>query len=105
MAHEVGPEPFGDPGALPGTTQLESGFPYETVLEVITMGHAVGWMAGGYGGDGGTRLDPGQKVYFGASESRKFGQAATFPCPASPNGSYTCGPGLLETPLPCCLEN
>jgi gamma-glutamyltranspeptidase/glutathione hydrolase len=78
MAHEGGPEPTGDPGALPGTIRLESGFPYETVRELMTMGHAVGWMLGGYGGYQGIRWDPGQRVYFGASESRKDGQAAGY---------------------------
>jgi gamma-glutamyltranspeptidase/glutathione hydrolase len=78
MAHQGGPEPTGDPGDQPGTIQLESGFPYETVRELMAMGHAVGWMRGGYGGYQGIRWDPGQKVYFGASESRKDGQAAGY---------------------------
>ena len=42
-----------------------------------TLG-AVGWMLGGYGGYQGIRWDPGQRVYFGASESRKDGQAAGY---------------------------
>ena len=78
MAHEGGPDPTGGPGALPGTIQLESGFPYETVRELMAMGHAVGWLLDGYGGYQGIRWDPGQKVYFGASESRKDGQAAGY---------------------------
>ena len=78
MAHEGGPEPTGDPGSLPGTIRLESGFPFETVRELLAMGHEVGWMLGGYGGYQGIRWDPGQKVYFGASESRKDGQAAGY---------------------------
>ena len=41
-------------------------------------GHAVGWALGGYGGYQAIRWDPGQKVYFGASESRKDGQAAGY---------------------------
>jgi len=78
MAHEGGPEPTGAKGALPGILQLESGFPYETVRELMAMGHAVGWMLGGYGGYQAIRWDPGQKVFFGASESRKDGQAAGY---------------------------
>ena len=78
MAHEGGPEPTGQQGALPGTILLESGFPYETVRELMAMGHGVGWMLGSYGGYQGIRRDPGQKVYFGASESRKDGQAAGY---------------------------
>jgi gamma-glutamyltranspeptidase/glutathione hydrolase len=78
MAHTGSPEPTGEQGALPGTLQLESGFPYETVRELMNMGHEVGWLLGGYGGYQGIRWDPGQKVFFGASESRKDGQAAGY---------------------------
>ena len=78
MAHDGSPEPTGEKGRLPGTIQLESGFPYETVRELMNMGHGVGWMLGGYGGYQGIRWDPKQKVFFGASESRKDGQAAGY---------------------------
>ncbi len=78
MSHDGSPEPTGEKGKLPGTIQLESGFPYETVRALMDMGHGVGWMLGGYGGYQGIRWDPKQKVYFGASESRKDGQAAGF---------------------------
>ncbi len=78
MAHTGSPEPTGAKGALPGTIQLESGFPYETVRELMNMGHEVGWSLGNYGGYQGIRWDPAQKVFFGASESRKDGQAAGY---------------------------
>ena len=78
MSHDGSPEPTGEKGKLPGTIQLESGFPYETVRALMDMGHGVGWMLGGYGGYQGIRWDPKQKVYFGASESRKDGQAAGY---------------------------
>lgn len=78
MAHEGSPEPTGEPGRLPGTVQLESGFPLETVRALMDMGHGVAWMLGGYGGYQAIRWDPRQKVYFGASESRKDGQAAGY---------------------------
>jgi gamma-glutamyltranspeptidase/glutathione hydrolase len=78
MAHDGSPEPTGEKGNLPGTVQLESGFPYETVRELMNMGHGVGWMLGGYGGYQGIRWDPARKVYYGASESRKDGQAAGY---------------------------
>jgi gamma-glutamyltranspeptidase/glutathione hydrolase len=78
MAHDGSPEPTGEKGNLPGTVQLESGFPYETVRELMNMGHGVGWMLGGYGGYQGIRWDPVRKVYYGASESRKDGQAAGY---------------------------
>ena len=76
ISHDGSPEPTGEKGRLPGTIQLESGFPYETVRELMGMGHGVGWLLGGYGGYQGIRWEPKQKVYFGASESRKDGQAA-----------------------------
>jgi gamma-glutamyltranspeptidase/glutathione hydrolase len=78
MSHDGSPEPTGEKGRLPGTIQLESGFPYETVRELMNRGHGVGWMFGGYGGYQAIRWDPRQKVYFGASESRKDGQAAGY---------------------------
>jgi gamma-glutamyltranspeptidase/glutathione hydrolase len=78
MAHEGSPEPTGAAGSLPGTIRLESGFPYETVRELMHLGHGVGWLLGGYGGYQGIRWDPAQKVMFGASESRKDGQAAGY---------------------------
>lgn len=78
MSHDGSPEPTGEKGKLPGTIQLESGFPYETVRALMDMGHGVGWMLGGYGGYQAIRWDPKQKVYFGASESRKDGQAAGY---------------------------
>ncbi len=78
MAHTGSPEPTGAKGALPGTIQLESGFPYETVRELMNMGHEVGWSLANYGGYQGIRWDPAQKVFFGASESRKDGQAAGY---------------------------
>ena len=78
ISHDGSPEPTGEKGKLPGTIQLESGFPYETVRELMAMGHGVGWLLGGYGGYQGIRWDPKQRVYFGASESRKDGQAAGY---------------------------
>jgi gamma-glutamyltranspeptidase/glutathione hydrolase len=78
ISHDGSPEPTGEKGKLPGTIQLESGFPYETVRELMGMGHGVGWLLGGYGGYQGIRWEPRQRVYFGASESRKDGQAAGY---------------------------
>jgi gamma-glutamyltranspeptidase / glutathione hydrolase len=77
-AHDGSPEPTGEKGRLPGTVQLESGFPVETVRQLMDMGHGVGWMLGGYGGYQGIRWEPKSKVFFGASESRKDGQAAGY---------------------------
>ena len=78
ISHDGSPEPTGERGKLPGTIQLESGFPYETVRELMNLGHGVAWLFGGYGGYQGIRWDPKQRVFFGASESRKDGQAAGY---------------------------
>ncbi len=60
-----------------GEIFLESGFPYETIRELMRKGHKVGYQRPGYyGGYQSIRFDPVQKVYFGASESRKDGMAA-----------------------------
>ena len=42
------------------------------------MGHKVGTSIGGYGGYQAIMWNPTQKVYYGASESRKDGQAAGY---------------------------
>ena len=78
MSHDGSPEPTGEKGKLPGTIQLESGFPYETVRDLLHRGHGVAWLLGGYGGYQGIRWDPKQKVFFGATESRKDGQAGGY---------------------------
>jgi gamma-glutamyltranspeptidase/glutathione hydrolase len=58
--------------------ELETGFPYETIRELMKMGHKVQYGLGGYGGYQAIMWDPVQKVYYGASESRKDGQAAGY---------------------------
>ena len=42
------------------------------------MGHKVGFARGIYGGYQAIKYDPVNKVYYGASESRKDGQAAGY---------------------------
>ena len=58
-----------------GQVLLESGIPYETIRELMQMGHQVGYGMGGYGGYQAIRWDPVKRVYYGASESRKDGCA------------------------------
>lgn len=58
-----------------GQILLESGIPYETIRELLQMGHQVGYGLGGYGGYQAIRWDPVKRVYYGASESRKDGCA------------------------------
>jgi gamma-glutamyltranspeptidase/glutathione hydrolase len=75
--HEGSSEPTGEGMELTGgIITLESGYPYAVIRELMQKGHQVGYMNGVYGGYQAIRWDPVRKVYFGASESRKDGQAA-----------------------------
>jgi gamma-glutamyltranspeptidase/glutathione hydrolase len=60
----------------PGNTYLESGFPYETISELMDKGHNIRMSKGVFGGYQAIMLKDG--VYYGASESRKDGQAAGY---------------------------
>lgn len=61
-----------------GEILLESGFDYEVIRELMAMGHRVGWSLGDYGGYQAIMFDNQRKIYLGASESRKDGQAAGY---------------------------
>ncbi len=61
-----------------GEIMLETGIPYETIRELMKKGHTVRYDLGGYGGYQAIMWDRVNKVYRGASESRKDGQAAGF---------------------------
>lgn len=61
-----------------GRVTLESGIAYETIRELMRKGHKIGYDYGPYGGYQAIRWDPVNKVYYGASESRKDGQAAGY---------------------------
>lgn len=76
--HEGSSEPTGEKMEGSGMITLESGFPYETIRDLMRKGHKVGYGLGGYGGYQCIRYDPERKVYFGASESRKDGHAAGY---------------------------
>jgi gamma-glutamyltranspeptidase/glutathione hydrolase len=58
-----------------GTLYLESGFQYQTIRNLMQMGHDVEYTVGGFGGYQAIMYDPEEDVYYGASESRKDGQA------------------------------
>ncbi|HEX5169019.1 MAG TPA: gamma-glutamyltransferase [Cyclobacteriaceae bacterium] len=59
-----------------GETAIESGFQYETLRELMNRGHSLRMRTGVYGGYQAIMLKDG--VYYGASESRKDGQAAGY---------------------------
>src|SRR5437773_3208124 len=79
--HEGDNEPTGEKmSESGGYVEVESGIPYETVRELRKKGHDVRFDVGGYGGYQAIRVEvqDGQRVYVGASESRKDGQAAGY---------------------------
>lgn len=76
--HRGSSQPTGSTMTGGGTVQLESGFDYEVVRELRKKGHDVVFSVGPYGGYQGIMWDEKNKVYYGASESRKDGQAAGY---------------------------
>jgi len=61
-----------------GSVNLEDGFRWEEIQKLIRKGHRIQWDLGGYGGYQAIMRDPETGVYYGASESRKDGQAAGY---------------------------
>ncbi|MDW3197589.1 MAG: gamma-glutamyltransferase [Cytophagales bacterium] len=61
-----------------GRIRIESGIDYKTIRGLMDRGHAVGFGRGIYGGYQAIMWDDENKVYRGASESRKDGQAAGY---------------------------
>src|SRR5437899_1443840 len=78
--HEGDNEPTGEKMENGGYVEVESGIPYESVRELRKKGHDVRFDVGGYGGYQAVKVEmhDGQRVYVGASESRKDGQAAGY---------------------------
>ena len=61
-----------------GFINLETGFDYATIRELMNRGHVIQFADGPYGGYQAIARDPATGVYAGASESRKDGQAAGY---------------------------
>ncbi|MDO9340174.1 MAG: gamma-glutamyltransferase, partial [Bacteroidales bacterium] len=77
--HHIGSsEPTGQQMTNGGILLLENGFRWEVIQRLISMGHTIQWDLGGYGGYQAIMWDAKNKVWFGASESRKDGQAAGY---------------------------
>ncbi len=75
--HTGSSEPTGEIMEDGGQLYLESGYPQETVRELVKRGHTVGsTLVGNYGGYQAIKRENG--VYVGASESRKDGHAAGY---------------------------
>ncbi len=78
IRHTGSSQPTGEVMTDGGWLNVESGFTYETIRELMKKGHRIKYSVGGYGGYQAIMWDSNQKVYYGASESRKDGQAAGY---------------------------
>ncbi|HAS40018.1 MAG TPA: gamma-glutamyltransferase [Microscillaceae bacterium] len=78
MDHTGSSTPTGLPNQGRGMIRLESGFNYQTIRGLMARGHRVGYARGIYGGYQAIMYDAKNKVYYGASESRKDGMAAGY---------------------------
>ncbi len=78
IRHDGSSQPTGGKMTDGGWVNLESEIPYQTIRELMEKGHKIKYDMGGYGGYQAILFDAERGVYFGASESRKDGQAAGY---------------------------
>ncbi len=78
MRHSGSSQPTGSVMTDGGTLNLESGFEPIVFRELRKMGHRISFAVGIYGGYQAIGIDLANRVYSGASESRKDGQAAGY---------------------------
>ncbi len=78
IQHSGSSQPTGQQMSDGGVVRLETGFPYETIRELMKKGHKIEWAVGPFGGYQAIMWDPVNETYYGASESRKDGQAAGY---------------------------
>ncbi|MFP4018412.1 MAG: gamma-glutamyltransferase [Bacteroidales bacterium] len=75
IRHGGSSQPTGSEMQRGGSLYLESGYDYQVIRNLIQMGHNVNFNIGGFGGYQAIMYDEKNDVYYGASESRKDGQA------------------------------
>lgn len=79
MNHTGSDEPTGSKMTDGGTLYLEYGYPFEVVRAMAGKGHRISYgRVDGFGGYQAIRYDAVNKVYYGASESRKDGYAGGY---------------------------
>ena len=78
IRHSSDQQPTGGEMYDGGIVFLESGFDYETIRNLLSIGHKVSFDLGSYGGYQAIKIDNENKVYYGASESRKDGHASGY---------------------------
>ena len=76
--HTGGASPTGEITVNKGLIRVESGIPYNSIRGLMDKGHQIGIARGIYGGYQAILWDDENKVFHGASESRKDGQAAGY---------------------------
>lgn len=76
--HDGGADPLGETTQNTGVIRTESGITYSTLRDLMDRGHRISTARGIYGGYQAIMWDDKNKVYHGASESRKDGQAAGY---------------------------
>ena len=78
IRHSSDDQPTGGKMLDGGTIYLETGFDYESIRELLKIGHKVGFDLGSFGGYQAIKINNESKVYYGASESRKDGNASGY---------------------------
>lgn len=78
IQHTGSSDPTGGQMTDGGEVNLETGFSYQTIRSLMEKGHKISFANGPYGGYQAIMRDEKNKVYYGASESRKDGQAAGY---------------------------
>ncbi|MGB0838887.1 MAG: gamma-glutamyltransferase [Chitinophagales bacterium] len=78
ISHLGSSQPTGESMTNGGTLYLENGFDPQVVRDLMGMGHRIDVARGIFGGYQAIMFDAKEKVYYGASESRKDGQAAGY---------------------------
>ena len=78
IRHSSDEQPTGGKMLDGGKVFLESGFNYESIRKLMKFGHEVGFDLGSFGGYQAIQVDKKNKVFYGASESRKDGNAAGY---------------------------
>jgi gamma-glutamyltranspeptidase/glutathione hydrolase len=76
--HSESSQPTGEVMTDGGVVHLESGIPYEVERDLAQRGHRLQRDVGPFGGYQAIMWDAENKVYYGASESRKDGHAAGY---------------------------
>jgi gamma-glutamyltranspeptidase/glutathione hydrolase len=77
IEHTGSSSPTGEVATNKGEIKLESGISFNEIRKLISRGHKVGY-GGSFGGYQAIMYDAENKVYLGASESRKDGQAGGY---------------------------